>query len=122
MNRVFVNRAFGAIALAGLMTVGAAMASGPYDGQWTAHSSFAQRRCTSGDFPVTVANNKVTGTYTGVYGTYQLSGTIAADGTFSGNYGKGPLTGKFSGGKFDGTFPPSVEACGGGHMQIERAK
>jgi len=122
MSRLFVNRAFGAIALAGLMTVGDAMAAGPYDGQWNASVSFVQRRCTSGDFPVTVADNKVTGTFKGVYGTYQLSGTIAADGTFSGTYGKGPLTGKFSGGKFNGTFPPSVEACGEGHMQIERAK
>jgi hypothetical protein len=47
---------------------------------------------------------------------------VAADGTFSGNYGKGRLTGKLSGDKFDGTFPASVEACGEGHMQFERAK
>ena len=118
MSRLFVKRAFGAIAFAGFIVAGGAMAAGPYDGQWTAHSSFAQRRCASGNFPVTVADSKVTGTYNGIYGTYQLSGTVAADGTFSGNYGKGRLTGKFSGDTFDGSFPASVEACGEGHMQI----
>jgi len=61
MSRLFVKRALGAIAFAGFMTVGAAMASGPYDGQWNAHLAWGMSRCGTGDFPVTVTDNKLTG-------------------------------------------------------------
>ncbi|MFI5020868.1 MAG: hypothetical protein ACHQRJ_04330 [Alphaproteobacteria bacterium] len=122
MSRLFVKRALGAIAFAGFMTVGAAMASGPYDGQWNAHLAWGMSRCGTGDFPVTVTDNKLTGVYKGLRGTYQVSGTVAADGTFSGLLGKGPLTGKFSGDKFTGSIPPAEAACGNGNVQFERAK
>ena|ERR1700688_803118 len=122
MNRMSVNRVFGAIAFAGLMTVGSAMAAGPYDGQWNAHASFGPAKCGTGDFPVTVADNMVSGVWKGVRGTYPVSGKIAPDGSFSGTVGKGALTGKFSGNNFSGTFPPYEAICGVGRMQFDRAK
>ncbi|HUI17096.1 MAG TPA: hypothetical protein VL244_05480 [Alphaproteobacteria bacterium] len=117
-----VNRLFGAIALAGLITVGSAMAAGPYDGQWSARSNYNNTHCPGGDFPVTVADNRVTGVYKGMHGSYDLSGAIAADGSFSGSFGRGHLSGKFSGDKGEASFPPPEAVCGEGHMQFERAK
>jgi hypothetical protein len=122
MNGMPLKRVFGAIAFAGLLTVGSAMAAGPYDGQWSAHITFGPPRCGTGDFPVTVADSKVAGTYKGTKGSYQFSGTIAADGSFSGNFGKGAVTGKFSSDKFEGSFPGPEAACANGSVHLERAK
>ena len=58
----------------------------------------------------------------GMRGTYQLSGTITPDGSFSGFFGRGALTGKFSGDRFAGNFPAPEAVCGAGNMQFERAK
>ena len=82
MNDMPVKRFFGAIAFAGLMTLGSAMAAGPYDGQWNANITFGVAKCGAGDFPVTVADSKLTGTYKGVWGSSQVSGTVAADGSY----------------------------------------
>ena len=98
------------------------MASGPYDGQWNGHFAFGTRSCGTGDFPVTVANNELSGAWKGSRGTYQISGTVAADGTFSGLFGSKPLTGKFSGDRFDGSWQAPNEACGNGNVRLERAK
>jgi len=122
MNRRSVNRVFGAIAFAGLMTVASAMAAGPYDGQWNARFAFNTAKCPGGDFPVTVADSKLAGVYKGMRGSYNVSGTVAADGSFSGFFGKGALTGKFSSDKGQASFPPPETGCGLGNMQFERSK
>ncbi len=115
-------RALTALAVTSLLVTVAAFAAGPFDGQWQGHTVFGQRRCTGGDFPVTVTDNKVSGEWKGIYGTYPVSGTIAPDGTFHGTLGKGSLTGKFSGDKFEGSFPPPNDRCGSGTAQFERSK
>jgi hypothetical protein len=121
MNRTFVYSVSTGAALAGLMTVGVAFASGPFDGQWNGHTFYNNKHCITGDFPVTVADNKFEGVWKGIRGTYPVSGTIAPDGTVTGTVGKGRLTGKFAGDNFEGTFPP-FEQCGPGHAVFERAK
>ena len=122
MNRTSVNRLFGAIALAGLMTAGSAMAAGPYDGQWNARFAFNTPKCPGGDFPATVADGKLTGIYKGMRGSYNVSGKVAPDGGFTGYFGRGALTGKFSSDKGQASFPPPETGCGLGNMQFERAK
>ena len=108
--------------VAAIAQVALALAAGPYDGQWNARFSYNVAKCPGGNFSATVADSKLTGVYKGMYGTYPVSGTIAPDGSFSGFFGRGALTGKFSSDRFSGSFPPPEAVCGAGNMQLERAK
>jgi len=122
MNRSFATLIFAALSLASLTVIGAAIAAGPYDGQWNGHLFYNQTKCPKGDFPVTIANNQVSGEWKGIRGTYPISGTVAPDGNFKGSIGKAPVTGKFAGDNFEGLFPPPEAVCGEGHMTFDRAK
>jgi len=121
MKESLLTGVFGAVALCGLMLC-SALAAGPYDGQWKASTSYTQKKCPGGDFSVTVADNKISGVFKGMRGSYDLSGTIAADGSAKGTFGRAGFTGKFSGDQFSGSFPPPEQACGMARLEMQRSK
>ena len=68
--------------------------------------------CPASSATVTVADGKMTGKYTVSMYSFNINATVAADGTVTGRWSVYPLTGKFSGTHFSGTY--ESKECGGG--------
>jgi hypothetical protein len=125
MSHFFSALTFAALVFAGPTMIGAVAAAGPYDGQWNGHMEFSVHKgggCATSDFPVTVADNKISGEVKGLRSTYQLAGTVAKDGNFKGTIGKARVNGKFTADKFEGLFTGAEASCGAGHLTFDRAK
>jgi len=121
MIEVLLRSVLGAVALVAL-TGASALAASPYDGEWKVQTSYANSRCPSGNFSATVADGKMTGVYKGVRGSYNLTGTVTPDGSFTGSFGRAPLSGKFAGDHLSTTFAPPEPQCERGNLELERAK
>jgi len=103
-----------AIALAATVGAASALAAGPFDGTWTGGSP---KGGMSGVYPcpattakVTITNGKMTGSYSSQQYNFPINATVAPDGTVTGRWSAYPLTGKFSGNHFEGTY--SSKECG----------
>lgn len=91
----------------------AVAAAGPFDGQYTGGSPATGARgasCPPTTGTVTVVNGNLTGKFSESKYTFTLTGTVAPDGTMTGKWGPYPVTGKFTGGHFEGTY--SSKICG----------
>lgn len=99
-----------AAALAITVPVVVANAAGPFDGQYTGGSPSVGRTCPSSAATVTVANGKMTGEYKMNVYTFHINGTVAPDGTVTGKWSVYPLTGKFTGTHFAGSY--DSKECG----------
>jgi|SRR5689334_6757685 len=108
MNRIAIIAAF-AIA----MPLAVANAAGPFDGSYTGGSPASGGRtgCAATIATASIANGKITGKYTERNYTFTITGTVAADGTVTARWGGNPLTGKFAGTHFAGTY--NSKECGG---------
>lgn len=91
-----------------MMSMSAAGAAGSFDGEWSGGSPAGQSGtshvCVPTNATVKVANGKLSGDYSFGKYTYKVSGSIAADGTVKGRWGGNPMTGKFEGNHFSGTY------------------
>ena len=109
MKRIVIAAAF-AIAL----PVSFASAAGPFDGQYTGGAPPVRLggnvSCKETTATVSVVNGKMTGKFTDQIHSYSINATVAADGTVSGLWAAYPLSGKFSGTHFDGTY--TSKECG----------
>jgi uncharacterized protein YdeI (BOF family) len=95
-----------AAAFAAVLPLAVADAAGPFDGNYTGGSPPAGGRngCAATIATVSIANGKITGKYTERNYTFNITGTVAADGTVTGRWSSNPFTGKFSGGHFAGSY------------------
>jgi len=98
-----------AMGLAVLMMTGSVVAAaGSFDGEWSGGSpaghSGTTHSCVPTNATVKVANGKMSGTYSFGKYSYKVGGTVAADGTVKGTWGGNPMTGKFEGDHFSGTY------------------
>ena len=103
-----------AAALAAAAFAGTAYAAGPFDGQYTGGSPGTGGRlgCPATTASVSIADSKITGHYQSVGSTFPVSGTVAPDGTVTGKWSVYPITGKFTGTHFAGTY--TSKECGTG--------
>ena len=89
----------------------AAVAAGPFDGQYTGGSAAVGRTCPTTNGTVSVVDGKLTGKFAESRYTFTMIGTVAPDGTMTGKWaGSYPVTGKFTAGHFDGTY--ASKECG----------
>ena len=106
MTRIFV-----AAALAISMPLGLTFAAGPFDGQYKGGSPATGGRGAATTGAVSVVDGKLSGKFSESKYTFSLTGTVAPDGTMTGKWaGTYPVTGKFSGGHFEGTY--ASKECG----------
>lgn len=116
---------FAAIGVAIVAQFGMALASSPFDGDWTGTTSkgsyVGEGRCPTLDMTLTVADGKVSGRAGASSIAVTISGDVVADGSFKGtsSFSK-PLEGKFSGDMATGTF--ETPGCGTVTFSLERAK
>jgi hypothetical protein len=106
-------RTFTLLAVVALFAAGAADAAGPFDGQWSGGSPGVRvgtRNCPPTDANGTVADGKLSGKFEVGSNSFKFGGPIAADGSVTGKWGDNPLTGKFSGDHFTGTYMSGL--CG----------
>jgi hypothetical protein len=75
-----------------------------FDGRWTGSITSSAPRCKPAKVTVTVEGATVTGQAQFADDAEGIRGTVHADGTFGATIGWQPLTGKFSGDGFSGTF------------------
>lgn len=69
---------------------------------------------------ITVKDGQITGQYIQKAYTFPVTGTVAPDGTASGNWNKNHLTGKFTGTHFAGTY--DSKECGAGRpVSLDKA-
>ena len=88
-----------------------ANAAGPFDGQYTGGSPAVGRTCPTTNGTVSVVDGKVSGKFSESRYTFSMTGTVAPDGTMTGKWaGSYPVTGKFTGGHFEGTY--ASKECG----------
>jgi hypothetical protein len=101
-----------AVAMAAAIPLAAANAAGPFDGNYTGGSPAAGGRngCAATIATVSISEGKITGKYTERNYTFNISGTVAPDGSVTGRWSSNPFTGKFSGGHFAGSY--SSKECG----------
>jgi hypothetical protein len=95
------------VTLLSLLPFGPVCAAGPFDGEWSGGSSaihVGSRTCAPTTATVTVANGKMTGKYEVTNLSFKLGGTVAADGSVTGRWGGNPMTGKFVGNHFSGSY------------------
>jgi hypothetical protein len=111
MARIFLM-----VALVSLMPFGSAPAAGPFDGAWSGGSPgvhVGNRPCPPTTATVTVADGKMAGKFEVGINSFKLGGTVAADGSVTGKWGGNPMTGKFAGDHFSGSYQS-------GECRIER--
>lgn len=104
-----------AAAVLAVAQLGVAHAAGPFDGQWKGGSAAGGgttggTRCPATTATVTIADGKITGTYSFLKYTLHITGTVKPDGSATGHWSSNPFTGKFSGTHFEGTY--SSTECG----------
>ena len=100
MKRVFISAA-----LAIAVPFGAAQAAGPFDGQYKGGSpAMGRMGCPNTDATVTIADGKLTGKFLEKNFTFNITGTVAPDGTVTGKWAAYPFTGKFSSTHFAGSY------------------
>lgn len=89
-----------------------ANAAGPFDGQYTGGSpAMGRQGCPASTASVSIVNGKIAGKYQTSSYSFPISGTVAADGTVTGKWSVYPLTGKFTGTHFAGSY--TSKDCGG---------
>jgi hypothetical protein len=116
MKRIVIAAAF-AVAL----PLGLASAAGPFDGQYTGGSpAMGRLGCPASNATVTIADGKITGNYKISSYTFPVSGTVAPDGTVTGKWSVYPLTGKITGGHFEGSYT-SQECHGARPISLDKA-
>jgi hypothetical protein len=93
-----------AAALAVALPLGLANAAGPFDGQYTGGASAVGRTCPILTGTVSVVDGKLAGKFSESRYTFNMTGTVAPDGTMTGKWAAYPMTGKFTGGHFEGTY------------------
>jgi hypothetical protein len=94
-----------AAAFAVAMPLALASAAGPFDGQYTGGSPGMGRfGCPASTATVSIVDGKITGKYAASSYSFPISGTVAPDGTVTGKWSVYPLTGKFSGTHFEGSY------------------
>lgn len=97
-----------AAVLAVALPVGFASAAGPFDGKYTGSAPPVNinrgHGCPAAAATITVADGKMTGSYTDGIHTFPVNAAIAADGTVTGKWSAYPLTGKFTGTHFEGSY------------------
>jgi hypothetical protein len=100
-------RMFLTVALLGSLPFGPVGAAAPFDGEWSGGSPgvhVGNRPCPPTTATATVADGKLAGKYVVGNNTFKLGGTVAADGTVTGKWGANPMTGKFAGDHFSGSY------------------
>ncbi len=105
MKRIVVT-----VALAAAVPFTLAHAAGPFDGQYSGGSPAIGRTCPNSTAAVTVVNGKMTGEYQMKTYTLHINATVAPDGTVTGKWSVYPLTGKFTGTHFAGSY--DSKECG----------
>jgi hypothetical protein len=97
-----------AAVLAVLLPVGLASAAGPFDGKYSGGSPPVNivrgHGCPANTATITVADGKMSGSYTDGTHTFPVNAAIAADGTVTGKWSAYALTGKFTGTHFEGNY------------------
>ena len=94
-----------AAAVAVALPLALANAAGPFDGQYRGGSpAMGRQGCPASTATVTIADGKITGNYKLAAYTSPVSGTVAPDGTVTGKWSVYPLTGKITGGHFEGSY------------------
>jgi hypothetical protein len=83
---------------------GDACAAGPYDGQWNGSATAASGQCKPAVVTLTVLDRTVVGQARFELDTYNIHGTVSADGAFGATIGFQHLTGTFIEDMFEGTF------------------
>ena len=111
-----VGRAFVA---AMIIAAANAWAAGAFDGTWVGGVSQGSAGCNLIIAAAAIADGQVSGKLRDRSGTSVFSGTIAADGTFTGTAGSAKLKGVFSGDQFDGTYETSE--CGARKFTLSHA-
>jgi hypothetical protein len=103
MKRIII-----AAVLAVVLPVGLASAAGPFDGKYTGGAARVNivrgAGCPAITATITVADSKMTGSYSDGTHTFPVNAAVAADGTVTGKWSVYPLTGKFAGTHFDGSY------------------
>ena len=112
----FVGRA---IVAAMIIAAANAWGSGAFDGTWVGGVSQGSAGCPIIIAAAAIADGQVAGKLRDRSVTSTFSGTIAADGTFTGTAGSAKLKGMFSGDQFDGTHE-STE-CGARKFTLSHA-
>jgi hypothetical protein len=93
-----------AAALAVALPFGSADAAGPFDGNYSGgEPAMGRMGCPATQATVSVVDSKITGKFTENQFTFNISGTVAPDGTVTGRWAAYPFTGKFAGGRFSGS-------------------
>jgi hypothetical protein len=108
MKRIVIAAAF-AVAL----PLGLASAAGPFDGQYTGGAPATGARgaaCPIITGTVSVVDGKLSGKFSESRYTFNMTGTVSPDGTMTGKWAAYPMTGKFTGGHFEGTY--NSKECG----------
>ncbi|GEM_PF-2990903 len=94
-----------AAALAVVVPLASVQAAGPFDGQYKGGSpAMGRMGCPNTDATVTVADGKLTGKFMEKTFTFNITGTVAPDGTVTGKWAAYPFTGKFNGTHFAGSY------------------
>ena len=92
---------------------GTALAAGPFDGQYTGGAPATGARgasCPTITGTVSVVDGKLSGKFSESRYTFNMIGTVSPDGTMTGKWAAYPMTGKFTGGHFEGTY--NSKECG----------
>ncbi len=76
--------------------------------------------CPATDATVSIVNGKITGKYTEQQFTFNITGTVAPDGTVTGKWAAYPFTGKFAGTHFAGSYS-SKECKGDRPVTLDKA-
>ena len=87
-------RTITAVTVTTLLHVGMASAAGPFDGQWEGATSKVKSKCEAQNLKAMIVDGNLTMTATYPGGTYDVNGTVAADGTFK------------AGARWEGKFTP----------------
>lgn len=94
------------------LPIGLAAAAGPFDGQYKGGApAMRGTNCVASQSTVSITDGKVAGTVQVAKFTYQISGTVAADGTVTGKWGAYPFSAKITGAYMAGSF--DSKECGG---------
>ena len=101
--------------------LGLANAAGPFDGQYTGGSpGMGRQGCPATNATVTVADGKITGNCKVSSYTFPVTGIVATDGTVTGKWSVYPLSGKITGGHFEGSYT-SQECHGARPITLDKA-
>jgi len=118
---IIVTRIVFAAALALVLPLGLASAAGPFDGQYTGGSPAGGGRtgCAATIATVSIMDGKISGKYTERNYSFNITGTVAPDGSVMGKWSVYPITGKFVGGHFESSY--NSKECGPRTIALDKS-